>query len=259
MNGSTVSVGFVGGGRIARIAVESWARAGRAPKVVASDPNPEMLAKLATAPLPVTVTTDNGEAAKQDIVFVALHPPQLGAVLPEVARSLHPEAVVVSLAPKWTLSRIAAGLGGFARLARVIPNAPSLVGAGFNPVSFAEKLPDDARSKLLALLEPWGQVPVVDETTLEAYAIIAAMGPTYLWPQLYRLMALGRDFGLSEDAARRAVAAMVHGCAAVIEQTGFGREQAMDLIPAKPLAGLEPAWDEAYMKTLTDLYAKLKP
>jgi hypothetical protein len=80
-----------------------------------------------------------------------------------------------------------------------------------------------------------------------------------LWPQLYRLIALGQNFGLGQEAARAAVAAMVRGCAATLGKTSLTREQAMDLIPGKPLAAFEAAWDEAYTKTLTELFARLKP
>lgn len=259
MADSGLNVGFIGAGRIARIAIEGWARAGQVPRVVASDPNPEVLSALSSMAPAVTATSDNAEAAKQDIVFVAVHPPLLGTVLVDIAPHLRPDAILVSLAPKWTLSRIAAALGGFTRVARVIPNAPSFVGAGFNPVSFAPDMPADARAQLLSVLAPWGEAPVVDESTLEAYAIISAMGPTYLWPQLFRLVSLGGDFGLDPAAARTAVAAMLRGCAATIERTDLTREQAMDLIPVKPLAAFESSWDEAYQATLSELFARLKP
>ena len=109
------------------------------------------------------------------------------------------DAVVVSLAPVLTLARLSEMLGGFGRLARVLPNAPSLVGAGFNPVAFAEGLPADARREVEALLDGLGEHPVVPERTLEAYAVIAAMGPTYFWFQWHALRELAGSFGLPED------------------------------------------------------------
>ncbi len=256
MNAQTI--GFVGGGRITVIALEAWARAARTPSVVVSDPDPGVRERLAACRIPVTTTADNKEAASQGIVFLALHPPQLGTVLAEIAPSLHAGTMVVSLAPKWTTARITDALGGFGCVARVIPNAPSIVGAGFNPVSFADGVPEAARAEVLSLLEPWGQAPEVAESTLEAYALLTAMGPTYLWPQLFRLMTLGQEFGLSEDAARTAITAMVHGSATVLERSALGSDEVMDLVPVKPLAGHQSAWQDAYSTTLRELYAKLK-
>ncbi len=60
--------------------------------------------------------------------------------IPGMGPRLASDAVVVSLAPVLTLARLSEMLGGFGRLVRVLPNAPSLVGAGFNPVAFADDL-----------------------------------------------------------------------------------------------------------------------
>jgi pyrroline-5-carboxylate reductase len=98
----------------------------------------------------------------------------------------------------------------------------------------------------------------VAEDTLEAYAIVAAMGPTYLWYQLYQLIDLGCEFGLTREAAGAAVAAMVGGASDAMTVTGMTPEDVMDLIPVKPLAAIEPAVREAYSGTLGELHRKLK-
>jgi len=44
---STPSIGFIGGGRIARIFLEGWTRAQKLPaRIVVADPSAEALAKL---------------------------------------------------------------------------------------------------------------------------------------------------------------------------------------------------------------------
>lgn len=112
---------------------------------------------------------------------------------------------------------------------------------------------------MLALFAPLGASPEVAETTLEAYAIVAAMGPTYLWYQLYQLIDLGVAFGLTREAAVEAVAAMVHGASSAMTKAGLPPQGVMDLIPVKPLAAIEPSVTEAYVSTLRALHNKLKP
>lgn len=253
------AVGMVGGGRIARILLGGWARGGVSlPGLVVSDTNPESLNCLKAEFPAVAVTQDNREAAKQGVVLFALHPPAFASVLSEIKESLAPDAVLVSVAPVWTMSRICGALGGFNRLARVIPNAPSIVGQGFNPLSFSERLAEEDRARVLALFAPLGACPVVAESTLEAYAIVAAMGPTYLWYQLYQLLDLGVEFGLTREAAAEAVVAMVSGTSGTMAASGLTPEGVMDLIPVKPLAALEPSVKEAYVTTLAALHKKLK-
>ena len=191
------TVGFVGGGRITAILLEGLGGRDLAlDRVTVSDTSAEVLAKLAVRFPAITTTADNSEAAGCERVFVALHPPALKAVLPELAPRVRRDAVVVSLAPVVTLAQLSQLLGGFTRLARVLPNAPSIVGAGFNPVAFADGLPAGARAEIEALLDRLGAHPVVPEDTLEAYAILAAMGPTYFWFQWQQLRDLAGTFGL---------------------------------------------------------------
>ena len=256
---SQEAVGIVGGGRVARIILAGWQRANRLPShVVVSDCDSGVLERLDSEFPSVVATPHNREAATQGVVLFALHPPAFAAVLAEIKESLSPEAVLVSLAPVWTMSRICGTLGGFNRLARVIPNAPSVVGQGYNPVSFSEQLSVEERTRVLALFAPLGACPEVVESTLEAYAIVAAMGPTYLRDQLYQLIDLGVDFGLTREAALAAVAAMVHGTSSTMTTSGLPPQGVMDSIPVKPLAAIEPSVKEAYVNTLTALHKKLK-
>jgi pyrroline-5-carboxylate reductase len=253
------TIGFVGGGRVARILLGGWKRANRLlPQIVVSDTDAGIRERL-EAEFPSIVTTpDNREAARQGLVLFALHPPAFPNVLGEIKESLAPGAILVSLAPKWTMGRISGLLGGFNRLARVIPNAPSIIDKGYNPLAFSEHLAPVDRAHVLSLFTPLGACPEVAEDTLEAYAIVAAMGPTYLWYQLYQLIDLGCQFGLTREAAAQAVAAMVNGAVDTMTAAGLNPDGVMDLIPVKPLASLEPSVTEAYGTLLAALHGKLK-
>lgn len=255
------SIGFIGAGRVATILLGGWSRAGRLPsKIVASDVDSGVLDRLRGRHPEVRCTAAGDPApAQQDVVFLALHPPAFGEALPVVRGSLRPDALVVSLAPKITNARLAEMLGGYRRIARVIPNAPSIVGAGFNPVAFAPDLKPDERAPLLALLKPLGECPVVDEAQLEAYALLSGMGPTYLWPQFVELEALGVQFGLSPSQARQALRAMVIGAVDTLCRSGLDAPAVQDLIPVKPLADAMPGLLDTYRTKLTGLLEKIRP
>jgi pyrroline-5-carboxylate reductase len=250
------SVGFVGAGRITRIMIEGWVRAGRLPeRIVVSDAGTDACRWAETVPA-VTIG-DAAQAAAQDVVILSLHPPVMGETLPLLAPHLRPGAVVLSLAPKLKFAKLAELLGGFARLARQNPNAPSIVNRGYNPIAFAPGLDRAARDGLLALLTPLGATPVVDEATIETYAVISAMGPTYLWHQMVLLRDLAVRFGLSPEAAREAVAAMVHGAAATLLESDLPQERVLDLVPVKPMAADEEAIAALYRSRLEPFHAKL--
>jgi pyrroline-5-carboxylate reductase len=250
------SVGFIGAGRITRIMVEGWARAGRLPKrIVVSDAKTEAAAWAAG--VPGAAVSGAAEAAACDVVIVSLHPPVMGEVLPTLAVHLKADAIVLSLAPKLKFAKMESLLGGFARIARQNPNAPSVIGQGYNPLAFGPGLDEPARAELLDLLQPLGATPVVDENTIETYALISAMGPTYLWHQFALLRDLAVQFGLSPDAAREAVTAMIHGAAATLLGSDLPQERVLDLVPVKPMAEDEAAIAALYRSRLEPFHAKL--
>lgn len=255
------SFGFIGGGRVARIILEGFQRKGiELPEVIVSDIDPAVLDRLREKfPGIRTMPGDNKGPATCDIVFLALHPPACPGVLDEIKGALKPGAVLVSLAPKITMARITERLDGFARVARMIPNAPSIVGAGFNPIAFAPALAREEQEDLRAIFSAIGECPAVPEEDLEAYAVLAAMGPTYFWFQWEELEALGAGFGLDREALRNALSAMVEGAGRAYFRSGLAGPEVMDLIPVKPLQEDEEGIRGVFRQRLVPLYEKIKP
>jgi pyrroline-5-carboxylate reductase len=257
---TTKTVGFIGGGRVAHIILGGWEKAGQMPaKVVVSDVSLDVLNRLqARFPGIQIVHNDNRPPASQDLVFAGLHPPALPGCLGEIKACLKPNTILISLAPKLSVAKLTGALGGFNRIVRLIPNAPSIIGEGFNPISFSGALSEEERAGISALMSALGKCPEVDEDKLEAYAILTAMGPTYLWFQLHELQKIAESFGLSRQEAESGVAEMVAGAGKTLFGSGLAAEEVMDLIPVKPLGEEEGNIKAVYHAKLEALYAKLK-
>ena len=75
MNTKTLSVGFVGGGRITAVLLSALARnPDAAARAVVSDSDPKVRRRLVARFPGMAVDADNTEPARQDVVFLALHP-----------------------------------------------------------------------------------------------------------------------------------------------------------------------------------------
>ncbi len=253
------SISFIGGGRITWLLLESLNRKGALPaKVTVSDPDQEALRKIEAISGSIACTNDNEKAAaKSDVVFLAVHPPVLNQAASQIANYLTGTAVVVSLSPKVRMKSLTEWLDGFGRLARMIPNAASIVHQGYNPVAFSALLPPDKRKSLASLFENWGRAPEVDEDKLEAYAILTAMGPTYFWFQWLELKRLGERFGLSGEELQNALPAMLSGAAEALFASGLPEDAVMNLIPIHPLKEKEALFRDAYESVLEPLHRKL--
>ena len=258
---SAKTIGFIGGGRITRVFLGGWRKAGTMPaKVVVGDIDAQALARIKESFGTVeTVCDDNAAAMGQDVVFLALHPPAIADALAKLQVSIRPTATLVSLAPKLTMARLSGILGGFDRLARVIPNAPSIVGAGFNPVAFSSSLTPADRGLVKDLLSPLGDVYETKEEKLEAFAVLTGMGPTYFWPLLYELVGLGESFGLTPTEATAGTRQMLAGTVATMLDSGLDAKAVQDLIPVKPLADVEQMILDAYRTKLKAVFEKIKP
>jgi pyrroline-5-carboxylate reductase len=253
------AIGFIGGGRITALLLQGWRRAGRLPeKIIVSDTSSEVLDRL-KAEFPEIVTTpDNLLSVGQDFIFLALHPPAARAALPGLAGALKPDAVLVSLAPVLRFEELANRLGGFRRLVRMIPNAPSAIGQGYNPTSFSTEVGEPERQALKSLFDPLGEHPTVPEEHLEAYAVLTAMGPTYFWHQWQVLRELGTDFGLSAKDIDQGLLRMIEGAARMLFDAGLSASGVMDTIPIRPLAESEAQIAATYREKLVPLYKKLR-
>jgi pyrroline-5-carboxylate reductase len=256
----TQSIGFIGGGRVAKIILQGWKRAQMLPAhIIVIDTNPETLESL-KKDFPVIETTVDNSAipAACDVVFLGLHPPVFGKIIQEIKAVVKSSTLVVSLAPKISIAKLTEGLGGLKNIARVIPNAPSIVNEGYNPVAFSPEISADAKQTILKLFRPLGEIPEVEEELLEAYALFTAMGPTYFWFQLYELQELIKSFGISQKAIRDVLPKMLRGVVKTMFESGLTPAEVMNLVPVKPLSQEETVIKGFYQDRLTALYNKLK-
>lgn len=254
------TIGFIGGGRITRILLGGLTRADKMPaNIVVADTSAEALNRLRSQFTSITPVESGRQAAEQDIVFLAIHPPVIPDALNDIKGNLKTNAILISLAPKPPIVKLSEMLGGFQRIARLLPGAPSIVNKGYNPVVFSPALTNNEKEGLMSFFSLFGECFEIAEETIAAYAVCITGGPNYLWFQLYELMELGKSFGLSKQEAERGIAGMVQGAVATMFNAGLSPEEVMDLIPMKPFAEEEARIKTMYRSKIEALYQKLKP
>jgi pyrroline-5-carboxylate reductase len=256
-----ISSGFIGGGRVTKILLNGFKKAGiELDNVLVYDTSLNALKKL-NKEFPEIKTVSNNVnmlAASQDMIYLAVHPSAMGSVLEEIKSYLNQDAIVVSLAPKPKMEQISSLLNGFTRIVRMIPNAPSIINQGYNPISFAPEINDTEKKEILELFTVLGVTPEVDEDKLEAYAVLTAMGPTYFWFQFNALSKLGQSFGLENDEIQKSLPKMIIGATQTFYQSKLSPEEVLDLIPVKPMGEEEETVKKAYQTCLGAMFQQLK-
>ena len=254
------SMGFIGGGRVTRFLLTALKEKNALPeKIIVTDPNEAARNRIkAIDPKKIECSPDNARTIHVDVLFLSVHPPVMKDVSAEISGKIEKNTLVVSLAPVISMEKLTVMLGGVTKLVRMIPNAPSIIHKGYNPVAYSDDINADEKRRLKQVFSCWGEAPEVDESKLETYAIVTAMGPTYFWPQWVKLQALGKEFGLSDKELNEGIAAMLNGSVALMYHSDLSAEEVMDLIPVCPLKEKESEITGFFENALKPLYKKLK-
>jgi pyrroline-5-carboxylate reductase len=254
------TIGFIGGGRITKILLHGWKRAGNLPThITVTDTNTVVLEYLKKVfPEIKTVVNNPKLSAECDVIFIGLHPPVVNDTLQAIKAVVKPSSIVISLAPKISIAKISEALPECKNIVRINPNAPSIVNAGYNPIAFSKSIGNTEKKTVIDIFGVLGDCPEVSEELLEAFAMTTAMGPTYLWFQLYQLHELAISFGIPNDILKEAIPKMLDGSVKTMYESGLTPTEVMDLIPVRPLGEDEPAIKGYYQNRLNALYKKLK-
>jgi len=253
------TIGFIGGGRITKIFLQAFKNADfELESVKVFDPNADTLEKLTAAFPQIKKSETAAAAASQQIVFLAVHPPVMMETLQNIKDAVTESTIVVSLAPKITIEKMAAVLPT-KKLARMIPNATSFINEGFNPVTCAAGFEVKEKKQLLKLLKVLGKTFETDEAKLEGYAIVSAMLPTYFWFQWQELEKIALETGLSEKDAKKAVKQTLKKALKLYYKSDLTPVEVMDLIPVKPIGENEAEIKNILNTKLIGLFGKIKP
>jgi pyrroline-5-carboxylate reductase len=255
----TRSLGFIGGGRVTRILLQAFKnKNAKFSKIVVTDTNQDVSGNLKKS-FPDIQVDKASVAASLDIVFVSLHPPVVMDTLELIKGSINSNTIVISLAPKITITKILSKLDQVKNIARLIPNATSFINEGYNPVCFSSDFTRNEKQQVLDLLRLMGNTFEVPEEKLESYAIMSAMLPTYFWFQWKELAEIGQKIGLSEKESNDSINDTLVASLKLMFKSGLTPQEVMDLIPVKPIGEHEVQISEIYRSKLISMFEKIKP
>jgi pyrroline-5-carboxylate reductase len=201
-----MKITFVGGGNMAQALIGGLVAAGRATgDVRVVEPLLAQREKLSARFPGLALFGDMCEGAVfgADIVVLAVKPQQMRVVANALAPWADLVPVVLSIAAGTRIKDIARWLGGYARIARAMPNTPALVGAGISG-AFAQAAVDTAgRACVTRVLEAAGEVIwCADEAMLDAVTGVSGSGPAYVFYFLEGLERAACELGFTAADAR---------------------------------------------------------
>jgi pyrroline-5-carboxylate reductase len=219
---SKLTIGFLGAGKMATALAKGFVNAGlvTGKQIIASDVIQAAAAAFAKE-VGAKTTAFNPDVVKfADVLILAVKPDQVSGVLSEIHEHFTEKHLLISIAAGVTLAKLEAGLGAGARVVRVMPNTPALVGASasaFAPGKSALPADGELVQKLLASV---GVVFQVKESLLDAVTGLSGSGPAYVYQFIEALSDGGVASGLPRDVATKLAAQTVLGAAKMVLETG---------------------------------------
>lgn len=219
-------IAFLGAGQMATALARGFinAKVARQEDVIASDAYEPQLPRFQKDTGGHTKTTlSNVEAVQNaDVVFLSVKPQVMGALLDEIRSVVEatPHLLVVSIAAGVTLENITSKLGPRARVVRVMPNTPCLVGETAAAYSLGGQATQEDSKLVSRLLSAVGLGMEVPEKLLDAVTGVSGSGPAYVYQFIEALADGGVRAGLPRDVAARLAAQTVLGAAKMVIETG---------------------------------------
>jgi pyrroline-5-carboxylate reductase len=164
---------------------------------------------------------DAGEAVEKcDVNFLAVKPDHVNTVLRETGTSLDKKKLLISVAAGVSLFQIESRLRSPARLVRVMPNTPALVGEGATAVCFGHSVTAADRKLVMKVFRAVGRAVEVPESLMDAVTGLSGSGPAYALTLIQGMADGGVKAGLPRAMALELAAQTVLGAARLVLETG---------------------------------------
>lgn len=240
----TFAVGFIGAGNMATALIRGLLATGLYDKkqICASDVE---AARRSTAKrrLGVTVTSDNRFLVERSrTIVLAVKPQVMDDVLGTLRPAVRPRHLFISIAAGVPTARLESLLGGTARVVRVMPNTPALLGKAMSVVVRGRNATTGDERLAVRLLRAVGAARAVsDEALLDPVTGLSGSGPAYVYLFAEALIAGGVAAGLAEPLAEELALQTIRGAAAMLQDAGESAQRLREMVTSPggtTLAGL---------------------
>lgn len=216
------TVGFIGAGNMARAILKGMISSGLiAPaQALLSDAVASQIEE-AVAQTGARAGANNKEVAREaEVIVLATKPFQVVDVCEEIRSELGASKLLVSICAGIPTRKIEAGLAPGAKVVRVMPNTPALIGCGSAAIAAGANAGKRDLETVEAIFRSVGTAVVVSEDKLDLVTGLTGSGPAYVFRFIEALLQAGTELGLSDAETRALVPQMVLGAARMAIESG---------------------------------------
>jgi len=229
---SAMKLGFLGAGKMASALARGFIHAGlaTADSIIASDPYEAARDSIAREAGIKTATATADVLNFANVILLAVKPDQINDVLKEARPHFTEKHLLISIAAGVTLARMESALPEGARVVRVMPNTPALVGASASAFAAGRSATSEDAALAQKLFSSVGVAYQVKESLLDAVTGLSGSGPAYVFLMIEALSDGGVAAGLPRDIATRLAAQTLLGSAKLLLESGKHPGELKDMV-----------------------------
>lgn len=225
-------IAVIGAGNIGRILLERLLTSGiPAEDLTICDTDPARAQDTSRRFGPRACSLTDEPLPRSDVFLLAAPPKATLDILRALAPTLRQWQIVVSFAAAVSLSRLEAVVPSGVSVARVMPNAPSKVGKGMNPVAYGSNASAEARTVIQSLLRTLGETLEIRDEQMNWCVGLTGAAMRSLLPALEGMTQAGVEAGFTEAEARRMAAQVMLGTAALVLEGRLSFDEIKSLTP----------------------------
>jgi pyrroline-5-carboxylate reductase len=227
-----LSIGFLGSGKMATALAKGFVQAGlvRPDQVLGSDTAEAARAAFGRE-VGARTTAFNPDVIRfASVLILAVKPAQVPDVLREVRGQLSDKHLLISIAAGVSLVGLEENLEAGARVVRVMPNTPALVGASASAFALGRSATNEDGQLVQKLLGAVGLALPVPESLLDAVTGLSGSGPAFVYLVIEALSDGGVAAGLPRDIATKLAAQTVFGAGKMALETGLHPGALKDMV-----------------------------
>ncbi len=262
------TIGFLGVGNMGGAILSGYAKecAGKAdaPALLAYRRDREKLAALCTAAGAEMAEDIDDLVKRSDVLVLGIKPYQFDDLMPRIAAAFTEDKVLVSMAAGITVSYLENYVGTQAKIVRIMPNTPAMVGTAMTAVCRNANVGEEEFEGVMEIFRSIGKAEEVSEELIHCVIGVSGSSPAYTYMYIEALMNAAVRHGMPEEKARIFAAQAVLGAAKMVLDGEESPEQlrinvcspggttlkAVDVLMEKDFRGVvEEAFDAAVARS----------
>lgn len=175
-------------------------------------------------------------------LFLAIKPQSFAVVLNNIKDCIKKDTVIISIAAGITSDLIRDNLGFTAKIVRVMPNTPLLIGEGSTALSKCENVSDDEFIFVNKIFSVAGVTEIVPMDKMNEIISINGSSPAFIYEFARCFIEYGKNVNLDEKTCLNLFAQALIGSATMITKSGYSIEQLIEMVSSKggtTIAGLK--------------------